>query len=183
MVSTQCKFHLFPNRVNDQYIPYASKQLASYDYWTANNQKISLCKWIFFDLHHLIYMMMTRIRSPNLWIKTVSIMRDTNIFGIIFIPTLQKNSSFKIGVHISIFTSFALWCENCIYKWLVAKQFYIFTPKNSLWTSDQFTEMCQFHWLCIHWSWHSCSTVPTFVEIKNMPLLRQKSVPIVKSSF
>ena len=36
IVSTPYKFQLNPNRYNDNYISPASKQLAPYEYWTAN---------------------------------------------------------------------------------------------------------------------------------------------------
>ena len=47
MVSTQGNIHLYPNYCNDHYISYASKQIAAYEYWTANNLKISIVQKIF----------------------------------------------------------------------------------------------------------------------------------------
>ena len=57
MVSTPYKFQLKPNRYNDHYISYASKQLALYDYLTTKIQKIFTVQVIhlrpsMFDLHN-----------------------------------------------------------------------------------------------------------------------------------
>ena len=43
MVSEPYRFQLNPNRYKDPYISSASKEIAPYDYWTANNQKPSHC--------------------------------------------------------------------------------------------------------------------------------------------
>ena len=47
MVSTPHKFQINPNRFNDHYIMYSSKQIAPYEYWMANNQQISTVQNIF----------------------------------------------------------------------------------------------------------------------------------------
>ena len=85
MVSTPFNFQLTRNHFNDQYISYASKQLAPYEYWTASNQKsfslqLNFVRNFVFDLH-------ANDSNPNFKSvrKNVSIMRHTTF--------LEKNSS------------------------------------------------------------------------------------------
>ena len=66
MVSSPYKFQLNPNRYNDHYILCASKQLAPYEYWSANDRKKLLCKSFFNEFQYLICILMIQIRISNL---------------------------------------------------------------------------------------------------------------------
>ena len=93
MVSTPYNIQLKPNRYIDHYISYASKQLAPSEYWTASNQNIFILQMIFlppsiFDLHTVDFQICET--------KNVFMVRHSNVFGIIFLPTSQKISTVEI---------------------------------------------------------------------------------------
>ena len=109
MVSKPYKFQFYPNCNNDHYILYASVEIAAYVCWTANVQKIFNLQTILlersvFDLH-------TDDSIPNFQSskKNVSIMRHSNIFGTIFLPTSRKFHLSKKEVQLSF--SVHLFCN------------------------------------------------------------------------
>ena len=52
--------------------------------------KNSFCNWVFYDLLYSICIKMIRIRTCNLWMRNVSIIRHTIVFGIISPPPSSR---------------------------------------------------------------------------------------------
>ena len=142
MISITYKFQLNSIRYNDHYNSYASKKVASYEYWTANNQKVFTLRLSFLQLSK-IELHIDDDSNPNFQSVNKKLVHHEklNFSGKIFQPTSKKfifqqrnlNSPFLFHFFYNLKTAYTM-LPRRIYDPL-KKKLPIYPQTFSRWTS------------------------------------------------